>query len=140
VRALALVGPTNSGKTTLMEALLMATGAVGRRPDGGAAEKVGDASPEAKARGHSVELNLASFEFMGERYAVVDCPGSLEFCTEVDAALPAVDLAIVVADPDPAKATLLQPTLRSEFRARSSSTRWTRPAAAWPSCSKPWRR
>jgi elongation factor G len=106
------VGPTNSGKTTLMEALLLATGAVERRPDGAAAEKVGDASPEARAHGHSVELNLADFEFMGERYAVIDCPGSLEFCADLDAALPAVDLAVVVAEPDPAKAALLQPTLR----------------------------
>ena len=112
VRALALVGPTNAGKTTLMEALLLATGAVERRSDGAAAEKVGDASPEARAHGHSVELNLADFEFMGDRYAVIDCPGSLEFCADLDAALPAVDLAVVVAEPDPAKAALLQPTLR----------------------------
>jgi len=109
VRALALVGPTSAGKTTLLEALLQATGAVDRRVGG---EKVGDSSPEARARGHSVELNLAGFEFMGDRYAVVDCPGSLEFCADLDAALPAVDLAVVVAEPDPAKAALLQPTLR----------------------------
>ncbi|MET0274117.1 MAG: elongation factor G, partial [Phenylobacterium sp.] len=111
VRALALVGPTSAGKTTLLEALLLATGAVDRRA-GGQGDKVGDSSPEARARGHSVELNLADFEFMGDRYAVVDCPGSLEFCADIDAALPAVDLAIVVAEPDPAKAALLQPTLR----------------------------
>jgi elongation factor G len=95
-----------------LEALLLATGAVERRPDGAAAEKIGDASPEARAHGHSVELNLADFEFMGERYAVIDCPGSLEFCADLDAAVPAVDLAVVVAEPDPAKAALLQPTLR----------------------------
>ena len=112
VRALALAGPTNAGKTTLLEALLLATGAVERRPDGAAAERVGDSSPEARAYGHSVELNLADFEFMGDRYAVIDCPGSLEFCADLDAALPAVDLAVVVAEPDPAKAALLQPTLR----------------------------
>lgn len=107
VRALALVGPTSAGKTALMEALLeAATGQVVRPGE------VGDSSPEAKARGHSVELNLAGFEFMGDRYVVVDCPGSLEFCCEIDKALPAVDLAIVVAEPDPAKAVLLQPTLR----------------------------
>ncbi len=109
VRALALVGPTSAGKTTLMEALLQVTGAVDRRVGG---EKVGDSSPEARARGHTVELNLASFDFMGDRYAVIDCPGSLEFCSDLDAALPAVDLAVVVAEPDPAKAALLQPTLR----------------------------
>ena len=109
VRALALVGPTSSGKTTLMEALLQVTGAVDRRAGG---DKVGDSSPEARARGHTVELNLADFEFMGDRYSVIDCPGSLEFCADLDAALPAADLAIVVAEPDPAKAALLQPTLR----------------------------
>jgi elongation factor G len=105
---LALAGPTSSGKTTLMEALLQATGAVAR--SGG--EMVGDASPEARARGHSVELNLAAFDFMGDHYQVVDCPGSAEFRADADRALPAVDLAVVVAEPDPAKATLLQPTLR----------------------------
>jgi elongation factor G len=108
VRALALAGPTSSGKTTLMEAFLQVTGAVSR--SGG--EMVGDASPEARARGHSVELNLAGFDFMGDHYQVVDCPGSLEFCADVDRALPAIDLAVVVAEPDPAKAALLQPTLR----------------------------
>jgi len=108
VRAIALAGPTSSGKTTLMEALLQATGLVSRV--GG--EMVGDASPEARARGHSVELNLAAFDFMGDHYQIVDCPGSLEFCADVDRALPAVDLAVVVAEPDPAKAALLQPTLR----------------------------
>jgi len=112
VRALALVGPTNAGKTALLEALLLATGTVERRPDGAATERVGDASPEARAHGHSVELNLADFEFMGDRYAVIDGPGSLEFCADLDAALPAVDLAVVVAEPDPNKAALLQPTLR----------------------------
>ena len=107
VRALALVGPTSSGKTALMEALLQAATGQAIRPG-----EVGDSSPEAKARGHSVELNLAGFDFMGDRYVVVDCPGSLEFCAEIDPALPAVDLAIVVADPDPGKVPLLQPTLR----------------------------
>lgn len=107
VRALALVGPTSAGKTALMEALLEAATGQAVRPG-----EVGDSSPEAKARGHSVELNLAGFDFMGDRYAVVDCPGSLEFCAEIDPALAAVDLAIVVAEPDPAKAVLLQPTLR----------------------------
>jgi elongation factor G len=107
VRALALVGPTSAGKTALMEALLEAATGQAVRPG-----EVGDSSPEARARGHSVELNFAGFDFMGDRYVVVDCPGSLEFCAEIDPALPAVDLAIVVAEPDPAKAVLLQPTLR----------------------------
>ncbi|MFN3523976.1 MAG: elongation factor G [Phenylobacterium sp.] len=113
VRTLALVGPTGVGKTALLEAMLLATGAVDQRAGGAAAEKIGDASPEARARGHSVELNIAGFDFLGDRYAVVDCPGAAEFTAEADAVLPAVDLAIVVADPDPAKAILLQPMLQA---------------------------
>jgi elongation factor G len=104
VRAIALVGPNGAGKTALMEALLAAAGAHERQ--------VGDASPEAKARGQSVELNLAHFDFMGDRYSVVDCPGSVEFACDADGALPAMDLALVVCDPDPARAALAQPAIR----------------------------
>ena len=104
VRALALVGPTGSGKTALLEAMLQAAGS----PD----RKVGDSSPEAKARGHSVELNLAGFDFLDDRYVVIDCPGSLELAAEADAALAVVDLALIVAEPEAAKAVLLQPIMR----------------------------
>ena len=103
VRALALVGPTGSGKTTLMEAMLQAAGETDR--------KVGDSSPEAKARGHSVEMNLAGFNFMGEHYTVVDCPGSLELAAESDAALPAVDLAVIVTEPDAAFDADVEPSI-----------------------------
>jgi elongation factor G len=112
VRALALTGATGAGKTTLLHAMLTAAGAIERRGGGGVGEGLGDTSPEAKARGHSVELNLAGFEFMGDRYAVIDCPGSVEFSAEADFALACVDLAVVVADPEPEKAVLLQPTLK----------------------------
>ena len=111
VRTLALVGPTGAGKTTLLESMLLAVGAIDRRV-GSVEKQVGDSSPEAKVRGHSVELNLANFEFMGERFAVIDCPGSVEFSAEADAALAAVDLALIVAEPEPAKAALLQPALQ----------------------------
>ena len=109
VRAVALAGPTGAGKTTLMEAMLAAGGGRAQRNGGGT---VGDTTPEARARGHSVELNVAGFEHMGDRYVLVDCPGAVDFAAEGDLALPVVDLVVVVADPDPAKATLLQPLLR----------------------------
>ncbi|HEX4197125.1 MAG TPA: elongation factor G [Caulobacteraceae bacterium] len=110
VRVVALVGPTGAGKTSLLDAMLSAAGA--RSPKtGGAGGSVGDASPEARARGHSVELNFAGFEYLDDRYAVIDCPGAVDFAAEGDLALPAVDLAVVVASPDPARAILLQPVL-----------------------------
>ena len=111
-RAIALVGPNGAGKTSLMEAILFAAGALPRAGTVDAGTSVGDASPEARARGQGVELNLASFEFMGDRYALIDCPGSVDFVADADAALPAADLAIVVADSDPNKAVLLQPVMK----------------------------
>ena len=101
VRVLCLVGPTGAGKTTLMEALLAASGV----PD----RKVGDSSPEARARGHSVEINLAGFDFLGDTYRVIDCPGAVDLAGEADAALAAADLAIIVVEPDTVKAALLAP-------------------------------
>ena len=110
-RAIALVGPSSSGKTTLMEALLFASGALERQGTTAAGTTVGDASPEARTRQRSVELNLANFTFMDDRYGVIDCPGAVEFAAEADLALSAVDLALVVIDSDPHKAALVQPIL-----------------------------
>ena len=115
-RAIAIVGAAGAGKTTLMEAMLFAAGAIPRQGEVGAAS-VGDASPEARQRGQSIEFNVAGFEFMGDRYAVIDCPGSPEFSGAEDYVLPAVDLAIIVADPNPTRAGLLQPIFK-ELEAR----------------------
>jgi len=111
VRAVALAGPTGAGKTSLMESILIAAGARAARTGGGGGG-VGDSSPEAKARGHSVELNFASFDFLDDHYAIIDIPGAVECAAEGDNALPAVDLVVVVTSPDPNKAILLQPTLK----------------------------
>jgi len=109
-RAIALVGPNGTGKTALMEALLFAAGAIPRQGEHGST--VGDASPEARAHGRSIEINVADFEFMDDRYAIIDTPGSVEFFADADHALLAADLALVVIDPDPDKGVLLQPILK----------------------------
>ena len=110
-RTIALVGPNGSGKTSLMEALLFTAGAIDRQGAVEAGSSVGDASPEARARHQSVELNVASFDYMGERFTLLDCPGSVEFQAESDFAIAAADMAVVVTDPDPHKAMLLRPLL-----------------------------
>jgi elongation factor G len=111
VRCIALVGAAGAGKTTLLEALLFASEAIPRQGEVGSAS-VGDASPEARKRGQSVELNIAGLEFLGDRYAIIDCPGSTDFSHAGDHVLPVVDLALVVADPDPRHAPLLQPIFK----------------------------
>src|SRR3546814_5572947 len=73
---------------------------------------VGDASPEARSRGGSTELNLMHFEFLGDRFAVLDCPGSVGFSADGALALAAADIALVVVDPEPDRAILAAPALR----------------------------
>jgi elongation factor G len=111
-RNIALVGPGGAGKTSLAEALLFASGAIDRQGNVAAGTTVGDASAEARSRGGSTELNLLGFSFMGDRYAIVDSPGSVGFAADGALAVAAADLAIVVVDPDPARAQLAEPTLR----------------------------
>jgi len=101
VRAIGLIGPNGAGKTTLFEALLHAAGVTDRQGVVGQPGAVGDASPEAKQAGQSVEMNLAGFSWLGDRYALIDYPGSVEYRAECDYGLAALALAIVVLDPGP---------------------------------------
>src|SRR6266446_5528127 len=111
-RCIALVGPFQSGKTTLMEAILTRTGAVQRQGSVEARTTVGDGSKEARHHLMSVELSVATTTFMGESFTFVDCPGSVEFAHDMRAALPAVDAAIVVCEMDEKKVPQLQLILR----------------------------
>jgi elongation factor G len=111
-RTIALVGPGGAGKTSLAEALLFAAGAVGRQGSVADGSSIGDASPEARARGGSTELNLMNFDYMGDRYALIDCPGSVGFAADGALGTAVADLALVVVDPDPVRALLAEPTLR----------------------------
>jgi elongation factor G len=111
-RCIALVGPFQSGKTTLLEAILARTGAIQRQGTIDAGNTVGDASKEARAHQMSVEISVATTDFMGDSYTFVDCPGSVEFVHDMRAALPAVDAAVVVCELDEKKVPQLQLILR----------------------------
>ncbi|MDL2352828.1 MAG: elongation factor G [Pseudomonadota bacterium] len=111
-RAVALVGPAGTGKTSLAEALLYASGAINRQGSVEAGNTVGDASAEARARGSSTELNLSHFDYLGDRFALIDVPGGAGFAADGLAALQSADLALVVIDPAPERAGLAEPVLR----------------------------
>jgi elongation factor G len=111
-RCIALVGPFQSGKTTLLEAILARTGAVQRQGTVDAGTTVSDASKEARQHKMSVEASVATTTFMGDSYTFIDCPGSIEFIHDMRAALPAVDAAVVVCEADEKKVPQLQLILR----------------------------
>jgi elongation factor G len=111
-RCIALVGPFQSGKTTLLEAILARTGAIPRAGSVDAGTSVGDASAEARHHKMSVGLTAATTSFMGDSYTFIDCPGSVEFAHDMRAALPAIDAAVVVFEADEKKLPQLQIILR----------------------------
>ena len=112
-RVIALVGPAGAGKTSLAEAMLFAAGATDRLGSTANGSSVGDSSPEARARGGSTELNLYNFDYLGDSFALIDCPGSVGFAADGARALALADMAILVVDPDPARAPLAAPALRT---------------------------
>jgi elongation factor G len=112
IRNIALVGPGGAGKTSLGEALLFASGAIDRQGSVDAGTSVGDSSAEARERRGSTEINLLHFEFLGDRFALVDTPGSVGFAADGSLALATVDLAVLVIDSDGERAHLAEPVLR----------------------------
>ncbi len=86
-RSIALIGPYGSGKSTLFDALMAVAGSPVRRPG------------DVRARGRTTELRLGHCTFLGDRWSILDCPGSVEFAFETIGALMAVDLAVVVCEP-----------------------------------------
>lgn len=111
-RCIALVGPFQSGKTTLLEAILARCGAIPKAGSVDAGTSVGDAAPEARAHKMSVGLTAVTTSFMGDSYTFIDCPGSVEFAHDMRSALPAVDAAVVVCEADARKLPQLQLVLR----------------------------
>jgi elongation factor G len=111
-RLIAVVGPFQSGKTTLLESMLARCGAITRQGSVREGSSIGDSSPEARAHAMSVEANIAGADYLGERYTFIDCPGSIEFMQEMHNVLPVCDAAIVVCEADAKKTPALQVILR----------------------------
>src|SRR4051812_40811807 len=96
VRNVALVGHAGSGKTTLAEALLVATGALpraGRVEDGTTCLDTEDVEVRQQ---RSVSLGVATVEHDGHRITLLDTPGSPDFVGELRAGLRAADAALFV--------------------------------------------
>src|SRR3989337_1193283 len=96
IRNVAIIGHGSTGKTSLAEAMLFASGAttrLGRVEDG---TTVSDWDPDEQKRGFSVNLAVVPSEANGCKRNIVDAPGYADFMGEVKCALRAADLALVV--------------------------------------------
>jgi elongation factor G len=86
VRNICLVGHSGAGKTKLAETLLK---------EGGAEVQL-DSSPEAKAHGYSVDLNIGYIELDGTLLNLIDTPGFLEFIEELYKGLGVAETALLL--------------------------------------------
>jgi elongation factor G len=96
VRNVVLVGHTGAGKTTLTEALLVATGTIARAGRVEEGTTVSD-HDEAEARQQrSIGLSVAPLEYEGVKVNLLDTPGYADFIGELRAGLRAADCALFV--------------------------------------------
>jgi elongation factor G len=100
-RSVAIVGPYGSGKSTLFEALLASAGAPLKRPT----------DPRNRTMGS--EIRLGHCTYLDDEWSILDCPGSIEFAYETQAALAVVDFAVVVCEPSPDRMSNLTVLLRT---------------------------
>jgi elongation factor G len=94
VRNVVLVGHSGAGKTTLVEALLMATGGIqrpGRVEDG---TTVSDFDEVEVRQQRSVNLTLAPLLHAGIKINLLDTPGYADFTGDLRAGLRAADAAL----------------------------------------------
>ncbi|MQA85404.1 MAG: elongation factor G-like protein EF-G2 [Streptosporangiales bacterium] len=96
VRNVALVGHSGAGKTTLAEALLLATGTIqraGRVEDG---TTVSDYDEAEARQQRSINLTLVPAEHAGIKVNLLDAPGYADFVGDLRAGLRAADAALFV--------------------------------------------
>ncbi len=101
LRNIAFVGPHHAGKTTLVEATLAHTGAIGRRGSIADGTTVTDHEPEDAAHLQSTTVAFAHTTADQIDISIVDTPGFVDFLEETKQALAGVDAAVIVVEADP---------------------------------------
>src|SRR5437667_4321182 len=98
IRNVGVVGHGGVGKTTLVEAMLFAAGAVTRlgRVDDGSTTT--DFDPDEIKRKISINTSVAYCDWRSHRVNLVDTPGYGDFIADARAGLRVVEAAVVVVD------------------------------------------
>jgi GTP-binding protein len=92
----ALVAHVDHGKTTLVDALLRATGTFGDHQ--AVVDRVMDSNDQERERGITILAKAASVTWRGIRINLVDTPGHSDFGGEVERALTMVDGVVLLVD------------------------------------------
>ena len=100
IRNVAIVGGTGGGKTSLVEALLVKAGTIGRAGTVEDGSTVCDSDAIEKELGRSLDSALVHFDHGGAHMNVIDTPGGPDFIGRSMAMLAAVETVILTVGAD----------------------------------------
>ena len=108
-RCITIVGPSQSGKTSLLESILHICKQIPNKGQVGENNTLSDHLPEEHNLMMSISIGISNAQFMEENYTFIDCPGSGEFINEFLQTIKISDLSIVVIEPIKEKILSLVP-------------------------------
>ena len=98
IRNVAIVGHNGTGKSTLLDAMLLIGGKIDKVGNVNSGTLVSDFDDDEKKRKISIKSSMAFLEFEGVKINVIDTPGTSDFIGESRAALQASECAVLVVD------------------------------------------
>jgi elongation factor G len=98
IRNVVLLGHGGTGKTSLAEAALFASGAINRLGKVDDGTTTSDFEPDEVKRKQSISLALVPVEWAGAKINFIDTPGYADFVGEVRSGIRAADIGAVVVD------------------------------------------
>src|SRR5665648_25853 len=98
IRNVALVGHGGCGKTTFLEAALLATGVINRLGKVEDGNTVSDYDKMEIEKGYSISTSIVPVEYNKVKINFIDTPGFFDFVGEVNSAMRAVEAAIILVD------------------------------------------
>lgn len=96
IRNIAVCGHGSSGKTTLVDKLLVKTGTVNANPSVDEGSSICDFDPEEKHHKYTIEAKLVHLNHAGKPFRVLDTPGYPDFIGQTICALRGADTAVIV--------------------------------------------
>lgn len=98
IRNVLLCGHSGSGKTSLVDAMLFASGTVTRKGSVSDGSSFGDFEKEEREHKHSISAKVLHADHLGKRINIIDAPGAPDLIGAGLACLPAVETVAVVVD------------------------------------------
>ena len=98
IRNIAILGHLGSGKTTIVESLLFASGQISQRGSVESKNTVSDHMDEEKIKQGSLSTSLVPVEWKGIKLNFLDVPGTEELDGEIKQSLSVVKGAVLVID------------------------------------------